>query len=91
MSGVNDTFVLKVQIISQDSRHSLADTVQPLGSSLGSTFFDGGVHPRFGTRNFKMPLQNGQYIEVVCSLDHPAREQTPWGKAVSKKAQEGGG
>jgi hypothetical protein len=38
-----------------------------------------------------MPLQNGQYIEVVCPLDHPATEQTPWGKAVSKKAQEGGG
>jgi hypothetical protein len=36
-----------------------------------------------------MPLQNGQYIEVVCPLDHPAKEQTPWGKAVSKKAQEG--
>jgi hypothetical protein len=27
----------------------------------------------------------------VCPLDHPAIEQTPWGKAVSKKAQEGGG
>ena len=56
-----------------------------------STFVDGGVHPRFGTRNFTLPLQNGQYIEVVCPLDHPATEQTPWGKAVSKKAQEGGG
>jgi hypothetical protein len=30
-----------------------------------------------------MPLQNGQYIEVVCPLDHPATEQTPWGKAVA--------
>jgi hypothetical protein len=38
-----------------------------------------------------MPLQNGHYIEVVCPLDHPATEQTPWDKAVSKKAQEGGG
>jgi hypothetical protein len=28
---------------------------------------------------------------VVCPLDHPATEQTPWGKAVSKKANEGGG
>jgi hypothetical protein len=36
-------------------------------------------------------LKNGQYIEVVCPLDHPATEQTPWGKAVSKKAREGGG
>ena len=73
------------------SHDQLADTVQRLGARLGSTFVDGGVHPRFGTRNFTMPLQNGQYIEVVCPLDHPATEQTPWGKAVSKKAQEGGG
>jgi hypothetical protein len=73
------------------SHDQLADTVQRLGSRLGSTFVDGGVHPRFGTRNFTAPLQNGQYIEVVCPLDHPSTEQTPWGKAVSKKAQAGGG
>ena len=90
MGGVHDTFALKIQTISQDCPHSLADTVQRLGLRLGSTFVNGGVHPRFGTRNFTLPLQNGQYIEVVCPLDHPATEQTPWGKAVSKKAQEGG-
>jgi hypothetical protein len=73
------------------SHDQLADTVQRLGSRLGSTFVDGGVHPRFGTRNFTAPLQNGQYIEVVCPLDHPSTEQTPWGKAVSRKAQSGGG
>ena len=54
------------------SHDQLADTVQRLGSRLGSTFVDGGVHPRFGTRNFTLPLHNGQYIEVVCPLDHPA-------------------
>ena len=73
------------------SHDQLADTVQRLGSRLGSTFVDGGVHPRFGTRNFTAPLQNGQYIEVVCPLDHPSTEQTPWGKAVSRKAHSGGG
>lgn len=73
------------------SHEQLADTVQRLGSRLGSTFVDGGIHPRFGTRNFTCALKNGQYIEVVCPLDHPATEQTPWGKAVSKKASEGGG
>jgi hypothetical protein len=73
------------------SHEQLADTVQRLGSRLGSTFVDGGIHPRFGTRNFTTALKNGQYIEVVCPLDHPATEQTPWGKAVSKKANEGGG
>jgi len=73
------------------SHDQLADTVQRLGSRIGSTFVDGGIHPRFGTRNFTAPLLDGKYIEVVCPLDHPATEQTPWGKAVSKKAQEGGG
>ena len=73
------------------SHDQLADTVQRLGARLGSTFVDGGIHPRFGTRNFTCALKNGQYIEVVCPLDHPATEQTPWGKAVSKKANEGGG
>ena len=73
------------------SHNQLSDTVQRLGSRLGTTFVDGGIHPRFGTRNFTAPLLDGKYIEVVCPLDHPVTEQTPWGKAVSKKAQEGGG
>jgi hypothetical protein len=73
------------------SHDQLADTVQRLGARLGSTFVDGGVHPRFGTRNFTMPLQNGQYIEVVCPLDHPAADASPFGKAVSRRAAEGGG
>jgi hypothetical protein len=73
------------------SHDQLADTVQRLGSRLGSTFVDGGVHPRFGTRNFTLALQNGQYIEVVCPLDHPASDASPFGKAVSKRAAEGGG
>ena len=73
------------------SHDQLADTVQRLGSRLGSTFVDGGVHPRFGTRNFTLPLQNGHYLEVVCPLDHPAADSSPFGKAVSKRAAEGGG
>ncbi len=28
---------------------------------------------------------------MVFPLDHPAAEQTPWDKVVSKKANEGGG
>ncbi|HEY3293523.1 MAG TPA: VOC family protein [Candidatus Nanopelagicaceae bacterium] len=73
------------------SHEQLADTVQRLGSRLGSTFVDGGVHPRFGTRNFTMPLSDGHYIEVVCPLDHPATDASPFGKAVSARAKEGGG
>jgi len=73
------------------SHEQLSDTVQRLGSTLGTTFVDGGIHPRFGTRNFTAPLYNGHYLEVVCPLDHPATDSTPFGKAVSKRASEGGG
>ena len=64
------------------SNNELADTVQRLGASLGAAFSDGGRHPRFGTRNFILPLQNGTYFEVVAALDHPAAEQAAFGKAV---------
>jgi hypothetical protein len=56
------------------SHDQLADTVKRLCARLGSTYVDGGVHPRFGTRNFTMPLQYGKYIEVVCSLHHPSKD-----------------
>jgi len=52
---------------------------------------DGGIHPQFGTRNFILPLQDSRYIEVVCPLNHPASDKSPFGKLVSKKAEEGGG
>jgi hypothetical protein len=54
------------------SHDQLADTVQRLGSRLGSAFVDGGIHPRFGTHSYNASFKNGQYIEVVCPLDHPA-------------------
>ena len=88
---VQNTYMRLDHVSYVTSHDQLADTVQRLGSRLGTTFVDGGIHPRFGTRNFTAPLLDGKYIEVVCPLDHPATVQTPWGKAVSKKAQEGGG
>jgi hypothetical protein len=73
------------------SHDQISDVVQRIGSQIGTAFVDGGIHPRFGTRNFTAPLLNGQYVEVVCPLNHPAAEQTPFGKAVTRKANEGGG
>ena len=73
------------------SRDQLVDVVQRLGSRIGAPFTDGGIHPRFGTRNFTLPLKNGHYIEVVCPLDHPAADSTPFGKAVTQRVNEGGG
>ena len=46
------------------SHDQLADTVQRLGSRLGITFVDGGIHPRFGTRNFTAPLPNRVWLKV---------------------------
>ena len=69
----------------------ISDVVNRIGSQIGTAFVDGGIHPKFGTRNFTAPLLNGQYIEIVCPLDHPATDATPFGQAVKKKADAGGG
>jgi hypothetical protein len=85
-------FPMRLDHVSYVASHDqISDVVQRIGSQIGTAFVDGGIHPRFGTRNFTAPLLNGQYIEVVCALDHPAAEQTAFGQAVSKKAKEGGG
>jgi hypothetical protein len=73
------------------SHNQISDVVNRIGSQIGTAFIDGGIHPKFGTRNFTAPLLNGQYIEVVCPLEHPATDLTPFGQAVKKKAEEGGG
>ncbi|MCX8528340.1 MAG: VOC family protein [Candidatus Nanopelagicales bacterium] len=69
----------------------IADVVQRIGSDLGAVFVDGGRHPSFGTRNFVLPLAGGCYIEVVSALDHPAAEKAPFGRAVARRAHDGGG
>ena len=73
------------------SHDQISDVVNRIGSQIGTAFIDGGIHPKFGTRNFTAPLLNGQYLEIVCPLDHPATDATPFGQAVKKKAEAGGG
>jgi hypothetical protein len=73
------------------SHDQISDVVNRIGSQISTAFIDGGIHPKFGTRNFTAPLLNGQYIEIVCPLDHPATDATPFGQAVKKKAEAGGG
>ncbi|HSA52216.1 MAG TPA: VOC family protein [Yinghuangia sp.] len=73
------------------SPEEFVSTVGRLGSMLGAPFEDGGVHPRFGTRNFVLPLAGGTYLEVVTPLDHPAADRAPFGRAVKKRADLGGG
>jgi hypothetical protein len=69
----------------------LPDVVQRIGSDLGASFRDGGRHPAFGTRNFVLPLANDCYIEVVSALDHPSADKAPFGRAVQRVAEDGGG
>ncbi|NUU23299.1 MAG: VOC family protein [Streptomycetaceae bacterium] len=73
------------------SPEEFVSTVGRLGSMLGAPFQDGGVHPRFGTRNFVLPLAGGTYLEVVTPLDHPATDAAPFGRAVKRRAELGGG
>lgn len=73
------------------SHDELVDVVQRFGYSLGASFIDGGMHPSFGTRNFVLPLKNDMYIEIVCPLDHPATDKMPFGRAVTRRANIGGG
>jgi hypothetical protein len=69
----------------------LAPCVQRLGATLGASFRDGGLHPRFGTRNFVLALADGCYLEVVGALDHPAVDTAPFGRAVRARTEAGGG
>ena len=69
----------------------LGGTAQRLTELLGEKFVDGGVHPRFGTRNVVLPLVGEQYLEIVEVLDHPASDKAPFGQAVRDRSEAGGG
>ena len=73
------------------SAGAFVPTLQRLGSALGASFSDGGVHPGFGTRNVVLGCTGGTYIEIVSPLDHPAVDRVPFGRAVKQRAEEGGG
>ena len=69
----------------------LRGCTQKLSELLGEEFHDGGVHPRFGTRNAILPLAEGTYLEIVEVLDHPASDKAPFGQAVRARSALGGG
>ena len=69
----------------------LAGTSDRIANLLGRDFVDGGVHPRFGTRNRVLPLADHTYLEVVEVLDHPASDKAPFGQAVRARSAAGGG
>ncbi len=69
----------------------LVSTAERLAGLLGEAFVDGGIHPRFGTRNMVLPLCAGTYMEVVEVLDHPASDKAAFGQAVRARSELGGG
>jgi hypothetical protein len=66
-------------------------TATRLAARLGIEFVDGGIHPRFGTRNRVLPISDHHYLEVVDVLDHPAADKVPFGQAVKARTAAGGG
>jgi len=72
-------------------RDGLKATAQRLSKLLGVKPVDGGIHPRFGTRNIILPLAHERYVEVVTVLDHPASDKAPFGQAVRARSEDGGG
>ncbi|WP_026553328.1 VOC family protein [Arthrobacter sp. H20] len=69
----------------------LVATAGRISDALGVDPVKGGVHPRFGTRNMIFPMLNGQYLEVVEVLNHPASDKAPFGQAVRARSEAGGG
>ncbi len=69
----------------------LAGTARRIGELLSTEFVDGGVHPRFGTRNAILPLADHTYLEIVEVLDHPASDKALFGQAVRARSALGGG
>ncbi len=83
---------MRVDHVSYAAEHDgLHATAERLAKLIGVTPVDGGVHPRFGTRNVILPLSNQRYVEVVEVLDHPASDKAPFGQAVRARSENGGG
>lgn len=66
-------------------------TAERLAAKLDLKAVDGGVHPRFGTRNVILPLADRRYVEIVEVLEHPAADKVPFGQAVRARSEQGGG
>src|SRR5699024_12879772 len=68
----------------------LVATADKMSQKLGIDWVNGGIHPRFGTRNLFFPMENRQYFEIVEVLEHPAAEKAPFGQAVRARSSMGG-
>ena len=66
-------------------------TAERLAKLIGVRPVDGGVHPRFGTRNVILPLAHERYVEHVEVLDHPRATRRRSGRVVRARSEAGGG
>ncbi len=83
---------MRLDHVSYAAEHDgLHATTERLAQALGLDPLDGGLHPRFGTRNMLLPMNGYQYVEVVEVLDHPASDKAPFGQAVRARSEAGGG
>jgi hypothetical protein len=83
---------MRVDHVSYAAEHDgLQATAERLAKLIGVDPVDGGIHPRFGTRNVILPLAHERYVEVVEVLDHPASDKAPFGQAVRARSEVGGG
>jgi hypothetical protein len=83
---------MRVDHVSYAAEHDgLQATAARLAKLIGVDPVDGGIHPRFGTRNVILPLAHERYVEVVEVLDHPASDKAPFGQAVRARSEAGGG
>src|SRR5689334_10213034 len=83
---------MRVDHVSYAAEHDgLQATAERLSKLIGVDPVDGGIHPRFGTRNVILPLAHERYVEVVEALDHPASDKAPFGQAVKARSELGGG
>jgi hypothetical protein len=83
---------MRVDHVSYAAEHDgLKATAQRLSAQIGVEPVDGGIHPRFGTRNIIFPLAHDRYVEVVEVLDHPASDKAAFGQAVRARSEAGGG
>ena len=73
------------------STTALQATAERLAKLIGVEPVDGGIHPRFGTRNVILPLAHERYVEVVEVLEHPAADKAPFGQVVRARSEAGGG
>lgn len=84
--------VMRVDHVSYAAEHDgVRATAERLAEQLGVRALNGGIHPNFGTRNVILPLAHERYLEVVEPLDHPVVDKVPFGQAVRRATERGGG